>query len=167
MGFAAEEQFKSFLSYQKGTFAKADYPSEELILELASRYHNQKLRTVLKEYGTLSALKETGAVNMMDLLFLCDALVKYEDINGNEITLSVDVTSDLAKVYKKEDELLVKQKTLAKLGVKRALVVVWQIEGFANITRAQTYTLAGKILDQLDSNNLFVNTIVLTNEDLE
>lgn len=167
MGFAAEAQFKSFLGHQKGTFAIADYPSEELILELASRYHSKKLRTILKEYGTLSALKETGSVHLMDLLFLCDALVKYEDIDGKEVTLSVDVTADFNKAYKKEEEILLKSKTLSKLGINRTLIVVWQVEGFANITRAQTYNLAGKILDQLDSNDLFVNTIVLTDEDLE
>lgn len=169
MGFAAEEQFKSFLKFQKGTFAIAEYPSEELILELASSRHGKKLRTVLKDRGTLSNLKSMGSVHLMDLLFKCDALVEYEDINGEKVTLSVDVTSNLKKVYKKEEIISTPhfKNTLTMLGVDRTLIVVWQVEGFANITRAQTYSLAGKILDQLDSNNHFVNTIVLTNEDLE
>lgn len=167
MGFAAEEQFKSFLSYQKGTFAKADYPSEELILELASTHHSKKLNTILKDFGTLSELKETGSVNLMDLLFLCDVLVNCEDVDGNKVTVSIDITSDFKKVYRKESEIFSKRHTLKKLGVDRALVIVWKVENFQSIDRAQSYILAGKIIDRLDSNKSFVNTVMLTDEDLE
>jgi hypothetical protein len=167
LGFAAEEQFKSFLRLQRATFPVAEYPSAELILELASCYHSKKLRTILNTEGTLSALRDMGSPHLMDLIFLCDALVKYDDINGESINLSIDVTSNFKAVFKKEEEISSKQETLSKLGVNRALVVVWQITRFASITRAQTYNLAAKIIEQLDSNNHFVNTVVLTNSDLD
>jgi len=163
MGFAAEAQAKAFLSYHKNTFAKAEYPCEKDILELASRYHRAKLNT-LREFHTLS---ELGSHRLMDLIFKCDVLVEYDSINGDLIKVSIDVTSNLQEVYKKKEEILSKRKSLKRLGVDRALVLVWQVEAFAKLTTAQSYDLATKILDRLDSNEAFVNTVVLTDADFE
>ena len=167
-GAAAEAQFRSFLRLQSGTFKSVPLESEERILEVALQRHTKKIDSLMMAMGYRSydQLLNLGSAELMDRLFKSDFLVEYEDINGNYQWLSVDVTTSPNSFKKKVAEMCAMRSSLKTLGVDRVLVVAWDRRDFQDMTRANSYSIAGDILDLLDSNSHFCNTIVLNKDNL-
>ena len=168
-GVAAEAQFAAFLKMQKGTFAKAPLPRVEKVLEVATSRHSKKLNSLMNgERCSISELAVRGSAFLMDCIFKCDFLVEYEDINGEMLTLGIDVTTTPRDLLKKEKEINNSlYPSLKELGVARTAVISWNRNDFLDMTLADSYSIAGVIMDRLDSNDLFCNSIILDKGCLE
>ena len=161
-GIDIENMFDNFLRQQKATFSKAALPSVDLLIQIAATYHRDKLNTVLNVAGgSLSDLKYNGAEFILDRIFKCDNLVTYEDSEGNIKTLLIDVTGNINEVENKEQEIKAKQRSLAQLGIDRALIVHWSLGTFNPRDFKSGYQISGEIVELLDSNQRFLNTIFI------
>lgn len=164
-GAAAEAQFRTFLKFQSGTFKSVPFESEEKILNQAAKCHPAKLNTLMNYYRySFNEMVNLGSAELMDCLFKTDFLVGYEDINGLAVKLAIDVTTTHKTFNSKKKQMLSLRNSLKELGVNRTLIVSWNRKDLQDLTRAESYSIAGAILDLLDSNSYFCNTIVLNKD---
>lgn len=152
------EHFELFTTFKKKVLlsvAQNINPKRVLSVKRGLEKENQK-------YQQDISLEDLSSSEILDYLYGVDLVLKTENLNGEEVMIAIDVTTNSTQINFKIEKMEKLKSMLQAIGIDSCLVVHWENEKtYTQMFKTERYELASKMLDSVDNSSEWSSVLYL------